>query len=91
MLMLAQMQEFLKLLDDRGLAVFIVVVAVFAAWRGMVFFAPKVTAVTESHIRFVDTIEKQSEKQTDLMAQQNTILGEHTGMLKTIHEHVVRK
>lgn len=52
------------------------------------FAAPKITAVTDAHLKLVDTLETQSSKQTDLMAQQNVLLADQGRLIREVHTAV---
>jgi len=87
--------DWLTFIDRLGIPVGLLAAISYALWRGAAFFAPKITEVTEAHLKFVATVGEQttrlanqSETTTALMSSQHELLKEHGRMLAEIHSHV---
>lgn len=73
------------LIQSLGVPVSILAAMGYAIFRAANFLGPKITDVTEAHLRLVDTLEKQLLVQTNLINSQSAILQEHAVILKDIH------
>lgn len=89
------MADFLSVLDRFGVSAAVLIAVGVATWRTMVFLAPRVTKLVDSHCAFVDSVAQtaektaeQAEKQTQLMATQCGLLDQQGLLLKDIHTAV---
>jgi len=89
--------DWIAMIDRLGIPVSLLAAIAYGVWRCAGWAAPKLTDVTEAHLKFVATVGEQTvrqadqaEKQTSLLESQHALLKEQGQMLAEVHRHVQR-
>lgn len=80
--------EIVSIIHSLGVPVSILAAMGYAIFKTANFLGPKITDLTEAHLKLVDTLDKQLLIQTNLISSQSKLLQEQTEILKDIHRSV---